>query len=101
MVLMDDVRGFRDQRTALVARSSPEALQFLDELKGAPIDHLWLDHDLVGTDTVDPVVHLHIHLARKQGPHRTWDKLTFRHQHQRGSPDGRRAACARLPCRSQ
>jgi hypothetical protein len=54
MVLMDDVRGFRDQRPALVACSSPEALQFLDELNGAPVDHLWLDHDLVGTDTVDP-----------------------------------------------
>jgi hypothetical protein len=33
-VLVDDVRGFKDRRPALVARSSPEALRLLDELEG-------------------------------------------------------------------
>jgi hypothetical protein len=67
-VLVDDVRGFRDQRPALVARSSPEALRLLDKLEGRRIDHLWLDHDLVGRDTVDPVVNRLVHRARKGSP---------------------------------
>ena len=50
-VLVDDVRGFKDERPALVARSSQEALRLLDELRGQRIDHLWLDHDLVDDDT--------------------------------------------------
>ena len=33
-VLVDDVRGFRDQRPALVAGSSPEALRMLDRSYG-------------------------------------------------------------------
>ena len=67
-VLVDDVRGFKDRRPALVARSSPEALRLLDELEGERIDHLWLDHDLVGKDTIDPVVALLIHRARRGSP---------------------------------
>jgi hypothetical protein len=67
-VLVDDVRGFKDQRPALVARSSPAALQLLDELEGRRIDHLWLDHDLVGRDTVDPVVNRLVHRARSGSP---------------------------------
>ena len=55
-VLVDDVRGFRDARPALLARSSQEALTLLDELGGKRIDHLWLDHDLGGEDTVGPVM---------------------------------------------
>lgn len=31
-VLVDDVRGFKDERTALVARSSQEALRLLEGL---------------------------------------------------------------------
>jgi hypothetical protein len=34
-VLVDDVRRFKDQRPALVARSSPEALRLLDELEAS------------------------------------------------------------------
>jgi hypothetical protein len=45
-VLVDDVRGFRDKRPALVARSSQEALDLLNELRDRRIDDLWLDHDL-------------------------------------------------------
>lgn len=67
-VLVDDVRGFRDQRPALVARSSPETLRLLDELEGERIDHLWLDHDLVGKDTIAPVVDRLVHRAKIGSP---------------------------------
>ena len=67
-VLVDDVRGFKDQRPALVARSSPDALSLLDELEGERIDHLWLDHDLIGKDTIGPVVDLLVHRARMGSP---------------------------------
>ena len=63
-VLVDDVRGFRDGRPALVARSSQEALILLEDLGNTRIDHLWLDHDLVGEDTIRPVVHWMVQLAR-------------------------------------
>ena len=66
--LVDDVRGFKDQHPALVARSSSEALRLLDELESERIDHRWLDHDLVGTDTVDPVVDRLVHRARMGSP---------------------------------
>lgn len=55
-VLVDDVRGFRDHRPCTVARSSAEGVALLRSLAGQRIDELWLDHDLVGDDTVWPVV---------------------------------------------
>jgi hypothetical protein len=67
-VLVDDVRGFRDERPALVARSSQEALTLLDELGGTRIDNLWLDHDLVGDDTIRPVVNWMVQLASTGSP---------------------------------
>ena len=67
-ILVDDARGFRDERPALVARSSQEALRLLDELGSRRIDHLWLDHDLVGEDTIGPVVDLMIQLAMAGSP---------------------------------
>ena len=67
-VLVDDVRGFRDGRSALVARSSQDALKLLDELSDTHIDHLWLDHDLVGDDTIRPVVELLVQLAGTGSP---------------------------------
>jgi hypothetical protein len=67
-VLVDDVREFRDARPALLARSSQEALTLLDELGGKRIDHLWLDHDLGGEDTLGPVVDLMVQLARTGSP---------------------------------
>ena len=67
-VLVDDVRDFKDQRPALVARSSPEALRLLDELEDERIDHLWLDHDLTGKDNVDPVVNRLVQRARSGSP---------------------------------
>lgn len=67
-VLVDDVRDFKDRRPALVARSSPEALRLLDDLEGRRIDHLWLDHDLTGDDTIGPVVDLLVDRAREGSP---------------------------------
>jgi hypothetical protein len=67
-VLVDDVRAFRDQRPALVARSSQEALALLNGLGGKRIDHLWLDHDLGGQDTIGPVVALLVRVAQRGSP---------------------------------
>ena len=67
-VLIDDARGFRDERPALVARSSREALGLLEELGRKRIDHLWLDHDLGGEDTIRPVVDLMVRLANTGSP---------------------------------
>ena len=57
-VLVDDVRSFRDDRRCRIARSSAAAVLLLMELRSQHIDDLWLDHDLVGDDTIWPVVHL-------------------------------------------
>ena len=67
-VLIDDVRDFRDERPALVARSSQEALRLLEGLGPKRIDHLWLDHDLGGEDTIRPVVDLLVQLAIARSP---------------------------------
>ena len=67
-VLIDDVRGFKDERPASVARSSQEALTLLDRIGDTRIDHLWLDHDLVGTDTIRPVVDRMVQLASTGSP---------------------------------
>jgi hypothetical protein len=67
-VLIDDVRGFRDGRPALVARSSQEALTLLGDLGDARIDDLWLDHDLVGDDTIRPVIDWMVQLAGTGSP---------------------------------
>jgi len=67
-VLVDDVRGFRDERPALVARSSRDALTLLKQLGDNRIDHLWLDHDLVGEDTIRPVVDWMVELASSGSP---------------------------------
>jgi len=67
-VLVDDVRGFKDQRSALIARSSQEALALLEGLGRQRIGDLWLDHDLGGDDTIRPVVDLMVHLAGTGSP---------------------------------
>jgi hypothetical protein len=67
-VLVDDVRGFKDGRPALIARSSQEALNLLEELGTTRIDDLWLDHDLIGDDTIRPVVEWMVHVARAGSP---------------------------------
>lgn len=67
-VLIDDVRGFKDARPALVARSSKEALRLLEGLGRRRIDHLWLDHDLGGEDTIRPVIDVMVQLASTGSP---------------------------------
>lgn len=67
-VLIDDARGFKDERPALVARSSQEAVSLLEGLGRQRIDHLWLDHDLGGEDTIRPVVDLMVRLASTGSP---------------------------------
>jgi hypothetical protein len=67
-VLVDDVRGFKDGRPALIARSSQDALSLLEGLREERIDDLWLDHDLVGDDTIRPVVDWMVHRARTDSP---------------------------------
>ena len=70
-VLVDDVRSFRDGRPARVARSSAAALDLLGSLAGSRIDDLWLDHDLVGRDTIQPVVQWMVQQAEAGSPVRT------------------------------
>jgi hypothetical protein len=67
-VLIDDTRGFRDERPALIARSSQDALRLLEQLGPKRIDHLWLDHDLGGEDTIRPVIDLMLHMANTGHP---------------------------------
>ena len=67
-VLVDDTRDFKDGRPALTARSSADALVLLDSLAGARIDDLWLDYNLIGEDTVQPVVDHLVGLARAGTP---------------------------------
>ena len=55
-VLVDDVRDFKDGRSAVVLRTSREAVDYVARLGDRRIDELWLDHDLVGDDTVQPLV---------------------------------------------
>lgn len=85
-VLIDDVRRFHDERPCLVARSSAAGVELLNLLRGHRIEHLWLDHDLVGDDTIWPVMrvledaHLagqpfdigmaHVHASRTGPAHR-------------------------------
>lgn len=57
-VLVDDVRDFKDGRPAVVLRSSAAAVAYLRTLTGRRVGELWLDHDLVGDDTVQPLVDL-------------------------------------------
>lgn len=57
-VLVDDVRDFKDGREAVVLRTSAEAVAHLQCLHGQRVDELWLDHDLAGDDTVQPLVDL-------------------------------------------
>ncbi len=84
-LLVDDVRSFRDGRPCLVARSSAAGVLLLRRFAQQRIDHLWLDHDLAGQDTIWPVIRLledaaladepydiglvHIHAARSGPAH--------------------------------
>ena len=67
-VLVDDVRAFKDGRAAVVLRTSAAALAYLQGLAGRWIDELWLDHDLIGEDTVQPLVDLLVAEATQGRP---------------------------------
>ena len=67
-VLVDDTRDFKDGRPALTARTSAAALVLLNSLAGARIDDLWLDYNLIGDDTVQPLVDHLIALAAAGTP---------------------------------
>ncbi len=58
IVLVDDVRWFRDARECVIARTSAAAVELLTSPAGRRIEELWLDHDLRGEDTAMPVVDL-------------------------------------------
>lgn len=58
IVLIDDIRWFRDARECVIARSSAAAVEVLTSLAEQRIEELWLDHDLGGEDTVMPVIDL-------------------------------------------
>lgn len=62
-VLVDDTRDFKDGRPTLTAKTSADALTVLEALGAARVDDLWLDYNLVGDDTVQPVVDRLIALA--------------------------------------
>lgn len=56
IVLVDDLRSFRDGRPCLVARTSVDGVELLRSFRGRLLDELWLDQDLGGDDTIRPVV---------------------------------------------
>ena len=62
IVLIDDVRVFKDGRAQVVARSVDEALDALDRLNDRRIDELWLDYDIVGGTSL-PVVDRLVRMA--------------------------------------
>lgn len=75
VVLVDDVRSFRDQRPAIVLRSASAAVAYLREHHDGRLDELWLDHDLAGPrstrheDTAMPVVDELVQAALRERPY--------------------------------
>ena len=67
-VLVDDVRDFKDGRGAVVLRTSADTVAYVQSLAGTRIDELWLDHDLIGEDTVQPLVDLLVAQATQGRP---------------------------------
>lgn len=72
VVLVDDVRSFRDGRSCRLARSPEAAIDLLAELRGDPIAELWLDHDLAPDPaiTVMPVVEELVTAAQAGSPYK-------------------------------
>lgn len=46
IIVIDDLRNFRDRRPATMVRNSKDAVAFLTRVHGEHFDQLWLDHDL-------------------------------------------------------
>lgn len=61
VLLLDDERSFNDDREALVARSTDEAIELTDDL--CALDELWLDFVLGGSDSTTDFLG---HLVRRQ-----------------------------------
>lgn len=61
ILLLDDERSFKDDRDALVALSTAEAITLTDGL--TELDELWLDYVLKGSDTTDRFL---AHLVTRQ-----------------------------------
>jgi hypothetical protein len=70
VVLVDDVRSFRDGRVCRVARTAAEAISLLTALRDVTIDELWLDYDLGRDLTVMPVVDYLVNRAASGAPAR-------------------------------
>lgn len=56
VVLVDDVRTFRDRRPHVQVRRGHDALSLLRHFDVVPLAELWLDHDLLDGTTSAPVV---------------------------------------------
>lgn len=56
IMLLDDTRDFKTKRATYVARTSADAIALLDSLSDQTLAELWLDYDLIGEDTTQPVV---------------------------------------------
>lgn len=55
ILLIDDLRSFKDDRTATVLRTSKNALKFLQTHPNIVWDEIWLDHDLgLASDAMVP-----------------------------------------------
>lgn len=67
IVLVDDVRIFRDGRPAHVAQTAQAAISLLSDLAGQRIDELWLDYDLFDA-TSEPLVEHLVTLAEAGAP---------------------------------
>jgi hypothetical protein len=67
-VLVDDTRLFKDGRSAVVARTSGEAIAVVDAIGTLPIDELWLDYDLLFDTTSQPFVDHLLSLAAAGQP---------------------------------
>lgn len=68
IVLLDDARDFKDGRANHVARTSADGITLLDSLSGQTLDELWLDYDLIGEDTAQPVIEHLLALAQSGTP---------------------------------
>lgn len=58
ILLIDDLRNFivAPEGEVVIARSSQEALDYLDAHEGDHFSEIWLDHDLGKSDTIMHVV---------------------------------------------
>lgn len=94
ILLIDDLRNFRDNRNCVIARTSAEALEVLNT--GQSFDEIWFDHDLgeldgqvdstmvvvdflselAFNDTPYPVGTVYVHTSNPVGRKQIVDSLT-------------------------